>query len=464
MPIKKKIIDENRLPPQDLQLEKAVLGAMLESFPSVHKLCTFLPVDLFYSTKHRNVYKVILELFHNKEPVDILTVTSKSREMGLYNDIGGAYEITLLTSNTASTANTEYHARILYQLYLRRRIIALNDVYSKKSFDETFDIIEEIDNMQEELKKLTKFSNEKIIIKGKHIANEMIVEMEAINRDPSLVTSANYNIGDAKFDELVGLSPDKILLVSGASGHGKSKYVRSIIFKLFKGYADKIAVDWVSLEDSAKDIVRAYISKELFIKTKDIKNRKYDKGLEQTMLSLYDEFSHFDIEFTEVRTYIKSICNHFRIFCENRPDKFNILVVDNILSMEDLSNYKDQVGFADHVMGEILKCRQETHGLIIPIHHYKDAQQDKTKVIDAYRPMITDLKGSEAYRRVPNQVLLLNNVGLYKDVMSEYSEEQQRVIERIFLVDTGKNREDSNIGDTIIRYLFSLDYDVFEEL
>lgn len=467
MAIKKKVknaLDIGLLPPQDLELEVAVLGAMLESFPSVHKLCTFLPLDIFYTTKHRLIYTVILELYHNKEPVDILTVTSKSREMGLYDDIGGAYEITMLTSKLASTANVEYHARVLYQLYLRRRLIALNDVYLKRAFDETFDIIAEIENMQDELKKLTKFSNEKIILKGKHIALEMKNDLECGMKDPNLFQATRYLIGDKTFDEKIAISLDKILLITGGAKHGKSKYLRHILFNLLKNYKDKIAINWISLEDSSKEILRAYLSRNLLIKTKNIEFRNYPKGLEQTMLSLYDEFSTFDIEFTEVRTYIKNITNHFRLFCEARPDKFNILAIDNILSMEDISNFKDRTAADDYILGELLKLKQETHQYIIVLHHYKDGQQEKGRAIEAYRPTRTDIKGAEGYRRVPNQVLLINNVSKYPDVMVDYTIEQQEIIENIFIVDVADNRNDSSKGDTVIRYLFDLDYDIFEEL
>jgi hypothetical protein len=118
-------------------------------------------------------------------------------------------------------------------------------------------------------------------------------------------------------------------------------------------------------------------------------------------------------------------------------------------------------------MQKLLECRQKTHGLIIPIHHFKDAQKEKSQKVHGYRPTLTDLKGTEALYRVPNQVLLMNAPRIYKDLMAEYSynKDIQDIMNHMFIIDVAKNREGKITEESSMIYYFAeLDYGYFKEI
>lgn len=456
------LFEMGKLPPQAIDMEELVLGAIMLERDALKKVFRILKVETFYKEAHQLIFKAISQLYQEREPIDIATVTFQCKKNGDLEKIGGPYYITQLTTRVVSSVNTEYHARIIYQMFLKREIIRIANEYANKAFEDTTDVFDLLSEMAEDIKRVDSIvenSSRNVNIK------ELVGEMSSSIQGNNIIFPEVYKIGDPIFDEYISIGKDKILLISGPAKGGKSKYVRYIMKKLLKNYPDDVAIKWVTLEDSAKDVIRGFVSRETLIKAKHIKQGRYDSGLNAQMMQMYSEFNQYDIEFIEVRTYIKTICDEFKLFCEKRPGKFNILIIDNILSMDDIHVFKsDSVGFGDYVMGEILKCRQETHGLIIPLHHYKDSQQDRGRINEAYRPALTDMKGSEAYRRVPNQVLLTNNPGLYKDLLLDYPKEIRDVLKYLFIVDTGANREDSNDESTIIRYLFNLDFDIFEEL
>src|SRR6187455_1055385 len=99
-----------KLPPQAVDLEEAVLGALMLDKDAVANVIDVLHPECFYKEAHQKIYNAIHTLFHQTQPVDILTVTQQLRKSGELEIAGGAYYITQLTNRVASAANIEFHA------------------------------------------------------------------------------------------------------------------------------------------------------------------------------------------------------------------------------------------------------------------------------------------------------------------------------------------------------------------
>ncbi|MDQ1138980.1 replicative DNA helicase [Pedobacter agri] len=102
-----------KLPPQALDLEEAVLGALMLEKDALSAVIDILKPEVFYQEAHQKIFEAIHMLFEKSKPVDILTVTAELRQMGALEMVGGAYYITNLTNRVASAANIEFHARII---------------------------------------------------------------------------------------------------------------------------------------------------------------------------------------------------------------------------------------------------------------------------------------------------------------------------------------------------------------
>ena len=109
-----------KLPPQALDLEEAVLGALMLEKDALSAVIDILKPDVFYKDSHQKIFEAIQVLFQKSSPIDILTVTAQLRQHGELEMIGGAYYITELTNRVASAANIEYHARIISQKFIQR--------------------------------------------------------------------------------------------------------------------------------------------------------------------------------------------------------------------------------------------------------------------------------------------------------------------------------------------------------
>ena len=112
-----------RLQPRDVEIEAAVLGALMLEKDAYTEVCDILKPESFYEPAHQTIYAAVQTLGASQEPIDMLTVTEALRQMGQLDKVGGPMYIAELTSRVASGAHVEYHARIVAQKYLARELI-----------------------------------------------------------------------------------------------------------------------------------------------------------------------------------------------------------------------------------------------------------------------------------------------------------------------------------------------------
>ena len=463
------ILDHGKIPPQALELEGVLLGAMMldENDEMIRSIIDKIRPEMFYKEAHQVVCKAIKTLKDKDSPYDMLLVTEQLRFTGELETAGGPNAIWMHTSHVSSSANMDWHFRIIYQKFLQREMIRISSECIKENFEDTTDVFESLEKITKEFDELNPKLAESVSVTASDLADEMTKEFQDIKISSSgiIIPTMTYSLGWPRFDEIVTIGRDKIILLAGAAGAGKSKFIHQIICRLLEMYLD-ISVMWISLEDSRSDLLRSYIASKVFVTAKHIKMRQFDKKLIDKMLFYTAKFKGFDIEFIDEAIKSTDIIHQFTRFCGQRKDRFNILIVDNMLSLDDQGDFKfDPNGFANFVLHNMLKCRQRTHGCLFLLHHFNDAQMDKENIKTGYRPVVKDMKGSEGFRRVANQVLLINSFAIYKDLMSQYQGVDKEILDRLFIVDTGKNREDKMSDTTgLIHFVQDLGYSRFHEI
>lgn len=140
-----------RKPPQALPLEEATLGAILLEKDAINVVLDILVSDSFYLDAHQLIFKAMLRLFEKSQPIDMLTVSEELKKSGDLEAIGGAYYLVELTNKVASSANLEYHARIVAQKYIQRELIRVSNIIIKEAFEDSTDVFELLDSAEKGL-------------------------------------------------------------------------------------------------------------------------------------------------------------------------------------------------------------------------------------------------------------------------------------------------------------------------
>ena len=130
------------LQPQAVELEQAVLGALMIEKDAYYQVSEILRPESFYDNRHKIIYEAIRRLNLEEKPVDILTVTEQLRSTNQLEEVGGPFYITQLSGMVASSAHIEYHARIIAQKATARALISYTSGIQTKAFDATTDIDE----------------------------------------------------------------------------------------------------------------------------------------------------------------------------------------------------------------------------------------------------------------------------------------------------------------------------------
>jgi replicative DNA helicase len=140
-----------KLPPQALELEEAVLGALMLEKSALNAVVEFLKPEHFYSESHREIYSSIIQLFKSSEPVDMRTVVNQLRKDGKIELVGGAYYIAELTSKVSSAANIEYHARVVIEMAIKRDLIQIASQVHQDAYEDTSDVFELLDKTEQSI-------------------------------------------------------------------------------------------------------------------------------------------------------------------------------------------------------------------------------------------------------------------------------------------------------------------------
>jgi len=448
-----------KIPPQNVELEEVILGAtMLESDTPVE----LLKPEIFYKEAHQFIAQAILNLYKRREPHDMLLVTSELKAMGKLDAVGGPYYIAQLTSKVASSANIQYHYRIVYQCYFARMMINITSKYHAKFYEYGIDVFNEINNLKDEIniyiEQMIDEPSEKITDSvKKSYANIMsIIQGEKKNY---------FKTNSEKFDSIVSFSPG-IYLAAGASGIGKTSFLCNIMFNLINNN-DNIGIYWNCIDHDTSDvIIRKWISRSVFLTDKQLtgKGYKLSQSQQNEILNLRMSMEDLDVVFNEKPDYIGNIGKKFEIFCKKRPhNELNVLVIDNVMRLRDHSLNKPQNEKDDLIangIADIRKYTKDYNSLIIYLHHFNKEQTSHLNFIDGYRPTEDHLKGSSRLRDIAEVILLLNRPGNYDKLSQEYPDKKD-IIEKMFIVEVTKN----SLGPLgLIYYFQNLAYNVFLEI
>src|ERR1700751_2647839 len=169
-----------KLPPQAIDLEEAVLGALMLEKDALSSVIDILKPEVFYKDNHQKIFAAIRQLFEKSSPVDILTVTAQLRQQGELEMIGGAYYITELTNRVASAANIEFHSRIIIQKFIQRELIRISTEVINAAYEDTSDVFDMLDMAEKNLFEIAQSNLRRDARNMDDLVHEALRDIEAL--------------------------------------------------------------------------------------------------------------------------------------------------------------------------------------------------------------------------------------------------------------------------------------------
>jgi len=272
----------DRIPPHSNDTEMAVLGAMMLEREAASKVLQILPPDAFYREAHRIIYSAMLSLAEKNQPIDIITLNDELRRIGKLGDVGGSHYLSELNMRTPTAANVEYHARIVFEKALKRRLIKASMEIINNCYSETTDAFEEVDHAEQMMFEIAETRNGRSYQSMKRLAIETVEMLESISSryaDGGGVTGVPGGL--VKLDALTGgFQKSDLLILAARPAMGKSGLAMSLARNAAIDY--KKAVAFFALEMSATQLVLRLISAEAKVdqhrlRTGDLKDEHWQR-------------------------------------------------------------------------------------------------------------------------------------------------------------------------------------------
>ena len=271
---KAQFTDDAKIQPQDKEIEDAVLGALMLERDAYAIVCDLLRPESFYDPGNQNIYSAINKLGVMQQPIDMLTVTQQLRADGALDDVGGPVRISELTSNVASAAHIEYHARIVAQKFLARRLISFCSEIEKKSFDESYDIDDLLQEAEGKLFEISQGNLKKDFTQIDPVINSAMEQIEAAGKRESGLSG--LQTGFHNLDKLTsGWQNSDLIIIAARPAMGKTAFVLSMAKNMAVDYNTPVAI--FSLEMSNLQLVNRLISNVCEIEGEKIKSGRLSR-------------------------------------------------------------------------------------------------------------------------------------------------------------------------------------------
>ncbi len=262
------LMDIGKMPPQAVELEEAVLGALMLEKDALTNVIDILKPQSFYKDAHSRIFHAIEQLFTRSEPVDILTVTQELKKTGELDLVGGAYYITQLTNRVASAANAEFHARIVAQKFIQRELIRISTKTINDAYEDGSDVFDLLDNAEKNLFSIVEGNIKKNYDKMSTLIRKAIDQIEITKNNKG--NFSGVPSGLTALDRLTsGWQKSDLVIIAARPAMGKTALVLTMARNAAVDFNKPVAV--FSLEMSSLQLVTRLIASESELSSEKLK-------------------------------------------------------------------------------------------------------------------------------------------------------------------------------------------------
>ena len=262
-----------KIQPQALDLEEAVLGAIMIDKDAIAVVLDILKPDSFYLDRHQVIYRAMLKLFEKSFPVDLLTVSEELRKSEELEKAGGAAYIVSLTNRVGSAANLEYHAKIVAQKHIQRELIRVSTSTINNAFEDTMDVFDMLDEAERGLFEITEQNLNRGFESVGALATKAQKQLEMLAQKETGLTGVPT--GFEELDKITsGWQPSDLIIVAARPGMGKTAFTLSLARNAAADFKKPVAV--FSLEMAGVQLVQRLLSAESEIQGPKLRNGKLE--------------------------------------------------------------------------------------------------------------------------------------------------------------------------------------------
>lgn len=390
-------------PPQALDVEEAVIGALLIEPSCVDDSVEELTPSAFYSEKHRMIYQAIVALVNEHSSVDLLTVSQKLKEQGNFEVVGGASALAQLTQKVGAAAHIEYYIKILKQKCIQRELITASYAILKDSYDDSVNVDQLIDMAQTKIFAAIQNNVKKDVQEIGSVINQAISDIERLQESTGL---SGVPSGFPSLDRITfGWQPSDLIIVAARPSMGKTAFVMNIARNAAVDHHMPVA--FFSLEMPAIQLAKRMMVSETGLSSDKIKGgtklERYEwVQLEEKLKDLAKAPLYIDdtpsLPVMEFRSKVKRLVNQKGV---------RLVIVDYLQLMQGPIELK---GMREQEVAAISRMLKATaKEMNVPVIALSQLSRDAVKRQGSNnRPLLSDLRESGSIEQDADMVLFIH--------------------------------------------------------
>jgi len=410
-------LEKGKLPPQAVDLEEVVLGAMMIDKKGVDEVIGLISADAFYKEAHQHIFEAIHFLFEDGQPIDLLTVSARLKHEKKLDQVGGEFYLIQLTQKVASSAHIEYHARIIIQKFIQRSLIKVSSEIIEEAYDEGTDVFDLLDNAESKLYEITQGNLKRASETAQSLVMQAKKRIEEIANKEGL---SGIPSGFSQVDKLTsGWQPSDLVIIAARPGMGKTALTLSMARNM--AVEHQIPVAFFSLEMSSVQLITRLISSETGLSSEKLRTGNLEKheweqlnvkvkGLEKAPLYIDDTPS---LSIFDLRAKARRLASQFGI---------KLIMIDYLQLMTGGSSNKS--GNREQEISSISRnLKALAKELSVPVIALSQLSRAVETRGGSKRPLLSDLRESGAIEQDADIVSFIYRPEYYK--IDEWDDEER---------------------------------------
>lgn len=407
-----------RIPPQNIEAEKSVLGSMLLDKDAIPTVLEIVKPDDFYKESNREIFEAVVDIFNASEPTDIITVSEQLKTRGTLDAVGGLEYLTNLATSVPTTANVKHYAKIVEEKSLLRKLISASSKIVNMGYEDAEEADQVLDRAERNIFDIMQKRNQKGYIHIKNILVDAYDRLEELYNNKGNITGIAS--GFTELDKYTaGFQNSDLVLVAGRPSMGKTAFALNIAQHVAMHSSKTVAI--FSLEMSKEQVVNRILCSEALVDSQKLRTGKLEdddwKKIATSTGPLSDSPIYIDDSAATSVIEIRAKCRNLKL-----KNDLGLVIIDYLQLMQGNGRNENRQQEISEISRSLKILAKEINIPVIAISQLSrqtEQRQDK-------RPMLSDLRESGAIEQDADLVMFV-----YRDEVYNPDTEKKNIAEII---------------------------------
>lgn len=394
-----------RIPPQNIEAEQAILGAMILDKEAIATVSEFIKGEDFYRNDHKEIFEAIIDVYELDNPVDLITLIERLKQRESLDAIGGVEYLTYIATGVPTTANAKHYAKIVEEKSLLRKLIKASGEIMNMGYDASEDTQHIIDSAEKQIFDLVQRKNDKGIYPVSEVLVEAINKIEELFKNKTKITGVPTGFVDLDF-KTTGLQPSDLIIIGARPAMGKTSFALNIV--QHAAMRAKIPVAVFSLEMSKEQLVNKMIWSEACVDSHRVRTGTLDDEdwgkIARVIGPLSEAPIYIDdtsgISIMEIRAKARRL---------KMKKNLGLIIIDYLQLMEGKGRSESRQQEISEISRSLKILAKEISVPIIALSQLSRSAESRSD----HRPVLSDLRESGAIEQDADLVMFLHRDDYY---------------------------------------------------